>query len=150
MVVEHGDECALTKLARYCEVWQVGDAQAVFGHKDQRFERAYNGCPGQFDLDARLSRRQRPSLELSACWKLMVQTGMSLEVVRGQRDTLGRQIGPEPPRGVGDTCPMPGLSKREVASVGEAHDSVEAHSSMTSTTRSLKSRSNMRSRDMPS
>jgi hypothetical protein len=36
---------------------------------------------------------ERPSLELSAGRKLVVQAGMGLEVVRDQRNTLGRQIG---------------------------------------------------------
>jgi Transposase IS116/IS110/IS902 family len=38
-------------------------------------------------------RTERPSLEPSAGRKLVVQAGMSLEVVRDQRNTLGRQIG---------------------------------------------------------
>jgi hypothetical protein len=36
---------------------------------------------------------QRPLLELSAGRKLVVQAGVRLEVVRDQRNTVGRQIG---------------------------------------------------------
>jgi hypothetical protein len=34
VVVQHGDEYAFTKLPAYGEVRQVGDTQALFGHRD--------------------------------------------------------------------------------------------------------------------
>src|SRR5690348_326128 len=68
---------------------------------------------------------ERPSLELSAGRKLVVQAGMSLEVVRAQRNALGRQVG----RGrheasaIGTQSPA---HQARVANLGEAHYGVEA------------------------
>src|ERR1700757_5262209 len=93
VVVEHSDEYALTKLPGYGEVRQVGDAHALLGHEDDRLERACHGRFRQFAFDAGMLGPQRPSLELSASRKLVVQTGMSPEVVRGPGNTLGREIG---------------------------------------------------------
>src|SRR5258706_5793922 len=93
VVVEHGDEQAFTKLPADGEVRQVGDAHALLGHKDDWLERTCHGRSGQFALDAGRLGPQRPLLELSAGRKLVVQTGMGLEVVRSQRNTLRRQIG---------------------------------------------------------
>ena len=68
---------------------------------------------------------ERPSLELSAGRKLVVQTGMSLEVVRDQRNTLGRQIGRGRHEASAIGAQSPGHQTR-VANLGEAHHGVEA------------------------
>ena len=69
--------------------------------------------------------RQRPSLELAAGRKLVVQTGMSLEVGRGQSNAFGRQIG----RGrhqASAICAQSPVHQTRVANVGEAHDGIKA------------------------
>src|SRR5260221_8385312 len=68
---------------------------------------------------------QRPSLELSAGRKLVVQAGMSLEVVRDQRNTFGRQIGRRRHEAFAICAQSPGHQTR-VANFGEAHYGVEA------------------------
>src|SRR5271156_5754201 len=68
---------------------------------------------------------QRPSLEPSTGRKLVVQTGMSLEVVRGPRNTLGREIGRGRHEASAICAQSPGHQTR-VASLGEAHYGVEA------------------------
>jgi hypothetical protein len=68
---------------------------------------------------------ERPSLELSAGRKLVVQAGMSLEVVRDQRNTLGRQIGRGRHEASAICAQSPGHQTR-VANLGEAHHGVEA------------------------
>src|ERR1700730_9682537 len=68
---------------------------------------------------------QRPSLELSAGGKLVVQAGMRLEVVRDQRNTLGCQIGWRRHEAFAIRAQSPGHQTR-VANLGEAHYRVEA------------------------
>src|SRR5208282_6369170 len=68
---------------------------------------------------------ERPSLEFSAGRKLVVQAGMSLEVVRDQRNTLGRQIGRGRHEAPAICAQSPGHQAR-VANLGEAHYGVEA------------------------
>src|SRR6478672_5398237 len=67
----------------------------------------------------------RPSLKLSAGRKLVVQAGMSLEVVRDQRNTLGRQVGRGGDEASAICAQSPGHQTR-VAGISEAHHRVEA------------------------
>src|SRR5690348_1351945 len=68
---------------------------------------------------------ERPSLELSAGRKLVVQASMSLEVVRAQRNALGRQIGRCRHEASAIGTQSPGHQAR-VTSLREAHYGVEA------------------------
>src|ERR1700722_17989404 len=68
---------------------------------------------------------KRPSLELPAGWELVVQAGVSLEVVGRQRNTLGRQIGRRCHKASAICAQSPGHQPR-VAKLREAHDGVEA------------------------
>src|SRR6516225_4479347 len=68
---------------------------------------------------------ERPSLELSAGRKLVVQAGMGLEVVRDQRNTLGRQVGRRRHEASAICAQSPGHQAR-VTNLGEAHYGVEA------------------------
>ena len=124
VVVEHGDEQAFTKLPADGEVRQIGDAQALLGHIDQRLKRACDRRFRQFNLDAGLLRRQGPLLEPSAGRKPVVQTGMSLEVIRGFGNTFGREIsrGRHQAPAIGAQGPR---HQARVAGVGEAHHGVK-------------------------
>src|SRR5215475_6856717 len=92
VVVEYGHEQTFAKLPIYGEVWQVGDAQTLFGHVDQRLKRTRHGRFRQLILDVGMLGPQRPSLEPPAGRKPVVQTGMSLEVIGSQRNAFGREI----------------------------------------------------------
>ena len=143
VVVQHGDEYALTKLPAYGEVGQTSDTHALFGHTNERLNRAYHGCLGQFGLDAGMLGPKRPSLELPAGRKLVVQAGMGLEVVGDQRNTLGRQIGRRCHRLL-RYVPKARVINRE-SPISAKRTTASKPSSITSTTRSLKSRSNVTS-----
>jgi hypothetical protein len=69
-----------SRLSAYGEIRQIGDAHALFGHKDYRLERTRDGRPGQFTLDVGMFGPQ-PSLEFSAGRELMAKAGVSLRVV---------------------------------------------------------------------
>ena len=68
---------------------------------------------------------QRPSLELPAGRKLVVQAGMRLEVVRDQRNTLGRQICRGRHEASAVCSQNPGHQAR-IANMGKAHHGVKA------------------------
>src|ERR1700730_14721053 len=68
---------------------------------------------------------ERPSLELFAGRKLVVQAGVSLEVVRDQRNTVGRQIGRRRHEAFAIRAQSPGHQTR-VANLSKAHYGVEA------------------------
>jgi len=50
-----------SRLSAYGEIRQIGDAHALFGHKDYRLERTRDGRPGQFTLDVGMSGRSHRS-----------------------------------------------------------------------------------------